>query len=61
MNIAKVEVVSNRFRNDFQNRLVGTINDMQSQGLDVEIQYSISEDNYSALVIGRKPMTMVLK
>ena len=52
--IEKVALVRERFGDSFIDELTDALNHMQADGYDVEIQYSVVENNiYTALLIGR--------
>ena len=52
--ISDVYVIGDKNENLFVAQLVRVIRELQDKGCKVEIKYSKSDKEYSALVIGRK-------
>lgn len=53
----KIEAISHIIAyepNNFIKQVIKTTTNMESKGLEIEIQYSSSNEIYTALVIGRK-------
>lgn len=52
--IESISLICDSDSNKFLTNVNKRINDYQSKGLEVEIQYSFDNINFSAFVVGRK-------